>query len=683
MEIALRVSRFHDFLSKGNRSCALLEIAQGQEEEPSADGVWLFLTGLFFLKEGFSGSALRSMEEAFRLEPQSREFLYGIAMANSSLGFYQEVLFCAKLSPSTREISSEKGWGDMLTPSMRSVDRLLMSVDENAVLLRVRAHALKGNHLLAARIAEDGLLAFEHNYSWRRAAISNYLLANRPFSATSLLDVLASRSDLSIADQTLIGGVFASLGRIDDSLVWLSNVASRSSEDESIRDTLSRVFSFCRPPLPSALLSMRDRVVRDLLPRSRARGSKVRVGNRLRIGIVSSDLHVGGLVERVALLLEVFNKSNVEFFLYIDSNYQDSLTERFIALSKDHYVTHGIDDKTFAHILREDEIDIFLELDSSGIYRRPNVARLKPASLHVVAFGDPQDAHRWGYDAVLSDGFLSPLRSASSKKGIVTNGSDEEVVIDRTTPCPILRAPSGFLQVEDIFSVQPLPISRRRYLRVGISSPYASFDALSRGLLVRCLLEIPRFELILDSDSIGGEQAAASLLAELEQALPLEERRRIRVLPEHSSFVTFLSQIDIFLDVSYPRSAYMFWQALRHGIASLTLSGEAILARLSLSIAHQMSFSQMSFSQISSTQMSFAEFCICDDEDHFLSRLRSLCSDSAELRSFRQALRRQKPSRAQQRLSSEKALSFIETLLEGVSVLGRSGRYVSPHLELH
>ena len=667
MEIALRVSRFHDFLSNGNRSRALLEISHGQEEYPSANGVWLFLTGLFFLKEGFSGRALRSMEEAFRIEPQSREFLYGIAMANSALGFYQEVLFCAKISSSTREIASEKGWGDILTAGMRSADRLLMAVDENAVLLRVREHALKGNSLLAARIAEDGLLAFEHNYAWRRSAISNYLLANRPFSAASLLDIFASRSDLSFADQTLIGDVFASLGRIDDSLIWLSNTASHSSEEHSISDTFARFFSFSRPPLSPALLSMRAQVVKNLLPCGRARGRKVRVGNRLRIGIVSSDLHVGGLIERVALLLEMFNKSNVEFFLYIDSDYQDSLTERFIALSKDHNVTHGIDDKTFAHILREDEIDIFLELDSLGIYRRPNVARLKPASLHVVAFGDPQDAHRWGYDAVLSDRFLSPLVSHSSKKDIGTMGSDEEVVIDRTVPCPILRPRAGFLQVEDIFRVEPLSISRRRYLRVGISAPYASFDTLSRALLVRCLLEIPRFELILDSDSLGGEQAAASLLAEIEDSLPRREQKRIRVLADHSSFVTFLSQIDIFLDVGYPRSAYMFWQALRHGIASLTLSGDSILARSSLSIAHQ---------------MSFANFCVCDDEDHFLSRLGSLCSSSSDLRCFRQALRCKKEAGVQQRLSSEKALSFIEALLEGVSVLGRSGRYVSPHLEL-
>ncbi len=675
MEISLRVARFHDFLSNGNRNLALLEIAQGQEEEPSAASVWLFLTGLFFLGEGFGGRALRSMEEAFRLEPQSREFLYGIAMANSSLGFYQEVLFCAKISSTTREIALEKGWGDILTPSMRSVDHLLMAVDENAVLLRIRDSASRGSHLLAARIAEDGLLAFEHNHAWRRAAIRYYLLANRPFSAVGLLASFASRTDLSVADQALAGDVFAKLGRIDDSLVWLSNAALRSSEEQSVLDTFVRIFSFSRPPLPQALLSMRDQVVEGLSERSRARGSKMRVGNRLRIGIVSSDLHVGGLIERVALLLEMFNKSNVEFFLYIDSNYQDSLTERFLALSKDHYVTHGLDDKTLAHILREDEIDIFLELDSFGIYRRPNVARLKPASLHVVAFGDPQDAQRWGYDAVLSDRFLSPLPTltlASSKKGMATSGVAGEVIkeeaIDLTTPCPILRPPAGFLQVEDIFRVQPLSISRRRLLRVGISAPYAFFDTDTRALLVRCLVEVPRFELILDSDSIGGEQAAASLLSELERALTESEQSRIRVLPEHSSYVNFLSQIDIFLDASYPRSAYMFWQALRHGIASLTLSGDAILARSSLSIAHQ---------------MSFAEFCVCDDEDHLLSRLRSLCLAPSQLRCFRQALRRKKQPRVQQRLSAEKALSFIETLLEGVSVLGRRGRYVSPHLELN
>lgn len=661
MDIALRVSRFYELLANGQQKQAIIEIAQAQEHEPVAEAVWLFLTGVFFLQEGFAGRALQAMNEALRIEPQSREFLYGVALANSALGFYQEVLFCAKISSSTREIAQEKRWGNLLTDDMRSIDHLLVASDTNSLLLRVQQQETSGNYLAAALIAEDGLLVFEQSHAWRRAAISAYLLANRPFAAASLLDIFVNTAHLSLDDQVLVGKVFAALGQADESIVWFAKVAEHDNKHRANCNAFARTIACSRPILTREFISTGNKIVRGLLPLPPSKGRGTKNKKHLRVGIVSSDLLIGGLVERVALLFEMFSQSNIEFFLYIDSNSQDSLTERFIALSKDNYVIHGIDDRTVAHILREDEIDVMLELDSQGIYRRPNVARLKPASLHVVAFGDPQDAHRWGYDAVLSDTFLSPIEHKKTS-------SKHDSCIDDTTPCPILRPKHGFLQVEDVFEVQPLKISRRRNVRLGISGEYASLDANAREIIVNLLQQIPNFVIVLDSETIGGERAAAALLALLKQELPTNQHKRIRFVSEKSSMIYFLSQIDIFLDITYPREAYMFWQALRHGLPSLTLEGDRIPSRLSLSVAQQ---------------MALGEFCICRNPKELLARMRELCLNPAYRNRFRKALRNKKNPREQKNRLHNKALAVAQALFEGVVVLGRDNRYIPTHTEIN
>ena len=704
--LAERIARFHDCLQKGYRSQALEEIALAQQESPAEKGVAFFLTGLFFLEEGYAGRALKAMEEAVRLEPSSRECLYGLAMANSALGFYQEVLFCNKIGATTREIAHERGWGELLTPSLRAKDRLLFVTDEQVVLSLVEKYRRGGEPLKAASIAEDALLAFQQNQAWRRAAIVCNRAANRPFAAAALLPSFAAREALSVEDQLLTGEVFTEIGRIEESLSWFEPVANTDNSDRGCRAAVAKLLFFSRPPFSQRLLSLSKTITDGLPSVPRRKGTKVFVKDRLRIGIVSADLLLGGLVERVALLFEMFDKSNIEFFLYIDSPEQDALTERFMALSKDHFLTHAIDDATFARIVHEDEIDVLLDLDLRNIYRRPAVARLKPASLQVVAFADPQQAHRWGYDAVLSDPFLSPPPSTPSGTARGTRSgtpSGDYKLLDDTTPCPVLRPRFGFLQVTDQFDVQPIAASAvpRKKVRVGISASYAALDRVARDLLLRCLREVPDFELIVDSETLGGEKAAAALLAEIEKVMPHQEQHqekheeqheekhdeqhsRLQFLPEHSSLTLFLQQTDLLLDIAYPRSAYTVWQCLRHNVPVLTLEGtkegaseaarEGISdeARETSSVAERLGLSVVA-------QMGLQDLCVCKNDDELLSRLRAFCSDEQHRRRLHQELQRRATLRQDPKLlmqqATQKALAVVEALFEGVVTLGRKGRY--------
>ena len=664
---AERVARFHDLLANEHREQALEEIARAQQESPAEQGLCLFLTGLFFLQEGYAGRALQAMEEAFRREPTSRECLYGVAMANSALGFYQEVLFCNKIGATTREIAHERGWGEVLTPSLRARDRLLFLTDEQVVLSLVEKHRRQGNFLKAATVAEDALLVFPQNDAWRRAAIVNYRAANRSFASLTLLQPFAARQALNLENQLLMGEILADLGNFQESLSWLDRVASADKKHAGCSAAVAKL-SFCsRPPFSNLLLSTQKRITGGLPHAPRSKGAKMIVQNRLRIGILSSDLLLGGLVERIAPLFEMFDKSNIEFFLYIDSQQQDALTENFMALAKDHFQTHAIDDDTLARIIHEDEIDVLLDLDLRSIYRRPAVARLKPACLQVVAFADPQEAHRWGYDAVLSDPFLSPQENLSSKKQ-TDRDDNKHKTLDDTTPCPVLSPRWGFLQVADLFDVQPISPPQHTKVRVGLSAAYASFDGVARDLIVRCLLEVPDFELLVDSETMGGEKATAALLASLEKIMPPEEylekqnrlRDRLRVLPENASMTDFLQQTDLLLDIAYPRSAYTVWQCLRHAVPVLTLKGKTTPERLGFSVVAQMGMQDM---------------CACEDDDDLLSRLRAFCADEQHRQDVRKELQRRTSLLKDRTTITQKALAVVEALFEGVVTLGRKGRY--------
>ena len=130
---------------------------------------------------------------------------------------------------------------------------------------------------------------------------------------------------------------------------------------------------------------------------------------RLRIGYVSPDFKEHPVGRLVLPVVANHDRSTFEVFCYSDVRKADALTDRFRTLA-DHWVEAvNLDDQQLAQRVRQDGIDILVDLALHTIHNRMLVFARKPAPVQVTWAGYPGTTGLETVDYRLSDPSLDPL----------------------------------------------------------------------------------------------------------------------------------------------------------------------------------------------------------------------------------------------------------------------------------
>jgi predicted O-linked N-acetylglucosamine transferase (SPINDLY family) len=329
-----------------------------------------------------------------------------------------------------------------------------------------------------------------------------------------------------------------------------------------------------------------------------------KLNRRLRIGYVSPDLRKHSVCYFFEPLLSSHDESDIETFCYADVEMPDATTYRLEGISNHWRKTIGMDNETLADTIRNDGIDILVDLAGHSAQNRMLVFAYKPAPIQVSWLGYPNTTGLSAMDYRIVDAITDP-----------------ENEICET----LVHLPNGFLCYQPDASA-PLPTSERPSGPVTFGN-FNNSSKMSKScikLWALILTKMPEAQLLLKSKQFS-DLTAQELVREQFESHGISSDRvnmlgRSITTEEH---LDLYAKVDVCLDPFPYNGTTTTCEALWMGVPVVTLLGEHHRGRVGASIL---------------SRVGLGEY-VADDVESYVSIAVGLAQDTPRLESLRGNLR--------------------------------------------
>lgn len=327
---------------------------------------------------------------------------------------------------------------------------------------------------------------------------------------------------------------------------------------------------------------------------------------RLRIGYVSPDFREHSVAHYIEPLLAAHDPAAVEVFAYAEVARPDAVTKRLQALVPNWRFINGIDSLPAAQLVRDDGIDILVDLAGHSANNRLAVLALAAAPIQATWLGFPGTTGLAAICYRLTDDVADPPGSESQ--------SSEALV----------RLPRGFHCWRP--PVAELPVARR----AGNGPAFGSFNNLQKispatvALWSEILRRVPAARLVLKSHWLSRPGAAARLQrAFAAHGIAAERLALSAFIPDVAGHLAAYGEIDVALDPFPYNGTTTTIEALWMGVPVVTLRGARHSARVGASLLSQVG----------------ARDLVAETPADYVAKAVALADDRAALAGLRQQLR--------------------------------------------
>jgi predicted O-linked N-acetylglucosamine transferase (SPINDLY family) len=329
---------------------------------------------------------------------------------------------------------------------------------------------------------------------------------------------------------------------------------------------------------------------------------------RLRIGYVSGDFNVHPVAFFLASSLEAHNREKFEIFCYSNWLHEDELTAQLRAHGDQWRVIVGASDEDAAQKIRDDEIDILVDLAGHTNKTRVNLFGLKPAPVQAAWLG------YFGTTGLKSMDYLV-LDPVSAPPGA-----------DKWYTESLVRLPYGR------FCFKPPPVTLtpasppclvKGFVTFGCFNNVAKLSPGAIRLWAEILKALPQSRLVLKWRSLSESSVRKRLLDAFAKVGVEAGRIEMRGASPYIDMLSEYGDIDIALDPFPFGGATTSCEALWMGVPVITLPGERLASRQTLGFLDPMGFS---------------EFAASSRED-YAARALALAADPERLGDLRRRLR--------------------------------------------
>ena len=289
---------------------------------------------------------------------------------------------------------------------------------------------------------------------------------------------------------------------------------------------------------------------------------------RLRIGYVSPDFRQHAVARYLEPVLAHHDPRQVEIFCYAEVADPDAVTGRFQQLAHHWHSTCKMTDAQLVRRIREDHIDILVDLAGHSSNHRLAAFAWKPAPVQATWLGY---LNTTGLDAVdyrITDEVLDP-------PGHTPLDTEE-----------LFRLPGGmccFAHPADAPAITPLPAMVRGYLTFGAVHNLFKLNAGVFDLWSEVLNAVPSARLLVFRDTLS---AAAKDHIRRQFAERGIEGGRLELRQERctAGYLGVYSEIDVSLDTLPCTGGVTTCESLYMGVPVLSLCGARPMARNSAAI---------------------------------------------------------------------------------------------------
>lgn len=332
---------------------------------------------------------------------------------------------------------------------------------------------------------------------------------------------------------------------------------------------------------------------------------------RLRIGLLSSDLRahpVGYFVESV--LAALFNEAadRVEICVYANQREDDPVSQRLRQCCSHWLAVIDLDDAALAQRIRNDKVDVLIDLSGHTLHNRLPVLAWKSAPVQLSWLGYCGSTGLASVDAFIGDPWIVP------------DGGEDEFV-ER-----VMRLPETFLCFTPPpfdLAVGPLPALTNGGIRFGCFNQLAKMNDHVVALWARVLHAVPGSQLLLQGQALQDPAIRDRIIERYGRHGIAPDRLSLQAAQARQDYLRAYNQVDIALDpFPYPGGTTTL-EALWMGVPVLTLPGTSALSRQGSSILQNLELDDW----------------VAKDADDYLARAVRHAADTRALAELRHGLR--------------------------------------------
>ncbi|MBY0431662.1 MAG: hypothetical protein K2Q10_10725, partial [Rhodospirillales bacterium] len=333
-------------------------------------------------------------------------------------------------------------------------------------------------------------------------------------------------------------------------------------------------------------------------------------GRRLRLGYVSADFGRHPVGFFLARVLPAHDREAVEVFCYScrAAEEEDDLSRR-LAGDAGHWRRVGdLDDDALAERVREDGIDILVDLAGHSAGHRLGLFARKPAPVQVSWLGYFATTGMSAFDATIMDADTVPP------------GAEAEFVE------PVVRLPRlrfCYDPPEPAPAVAPPPCLERGHITFGSFNNLAKLSPAVIALWARVLHAVPASRLVLKWMSLADPLLCRILVESFSVHGIAPERIEPRGPSPHARMLAEYGDVDIALDPFPFGGGLTSCEALWMGVPVVTLPGERPASRQTLGFLRCLGLGELA----------------ADSAGDYVVKAAALAADPARLAVLRQDLR--------------------------------------------
>lgn len=370
-----------------------------------------------------------------------------------------------------------------------------------------------------------------------------------------------------------LGRACKMMGRHNDAISWYGKALEIEPDNVAVIGNYLFALNYCTGLAPEFASQEHFRLAPRYLPRNAHEYSfknYASAGGKLRIGYVSGDFYTHSVSYFIEPIIQHHNYQRFEVYCYSVGATRDATTERLKALPCHWRDLAGEPPEFVSQKVREDRIDILVDLSGHTAENRLGVFAMRSAPVQVSWIGYPNTTGLPQMDYYVTDYYCDPP------------GKTEHLYSEKLYRMP--QVFSCYLPPIEFPPVSLCPFFDNRFITFGSFNNFAKVTKEQMGIWAEILNKVPNSKLYLKSMALGDQSTKDMVLEQFHLHGISPERlvmRTVTMTPlEH--FQEY-AKVDIALDTYPYNGTTTTCEALWNGVPVITLAGTTHVSRVGLS----------------------------------------------------------------------------------------------------
>ncbi len=583
--------------SKKRKAAALVQARRFQEArdlyeqvcktDPVDADAWLMLGAVHGLL-GNPADAAVCCHRAASLEPGNPQAHYNLATALKDLGRLEEAASAYREALRCKPDYAD-AW-DALGYALMSLGRHNEAVAAYREVLRYAPKSAKAHANLGASLHTAGHL---------EEAVEAYREALR-------LD------HLNAGIQDSLGCALSDQGRLEEAMQNHRKALAMAPGYSTAHSNLLMTMHYLPGPDPDRIFEEHKswaRIHTGTIRRSTQYENSRDVNRCLKVGYVSSDFRAHSVAFFIEPILARHDRGKIESICYSGVTNPDATTRRLRQLAGRWRDIGTLTDEQVVEAIRQDGVDILVDLAGHTPGNRLKVFARKPAPIQVTYLGYPDTTGLEAMDYRLTDAQTDPPGA-------------EKYYTEK-----LVRLPDGFLcyqPLDDCPPVSPLPSQERGHVTFGSFNNLSKINSNVIELWAGLLQSVPGARLLIKSPSLTDATTRERYYGLFERQGIGRDRvalqGRTATQAEH---LALYSRLDIALDTFPYNGTTTTCEALWMGVPVITLTGRTHAGRVGRSLLSTVGLSEL----------------IAESPEGYVSRAATLAANKSRLSELRTGMR--------------------------------------------